>query len=67
MNTHIEDKNQIDIEEAIMKVNAQNFDEEFHGTENAEEATLMILHDCSDESLHDIEAKIHHQIDPSYQ
>ena len=50
-----------------MKVNAQNFDEEFHGTENAEEATLMILHDCSDESLHDIEAKIHHQIDPSYQ
>ena len=67
MSTHIEDKNQIDLEEAIMQVNARDFGEEFHLTENDEETAIFLMHECSDKSLHNIEANIHHQIDPSYQ
>ena len=67
MNIHIEDENQIDLEEAIMQVNAQDFEEQFHVTENDEEAAIFLMHECSDKTLHNIEARIHHQIDPSYQ
>tara|TARA_B100001146_G_C15886616_1_gene308420 strand:- start:97 stop:300 length:204 start_codon:yes stop_codon:yes gene_type:complete len=67
MATQIKDYHQTDLEEAIMQVNARDFDEKFHMIENDEETTLFLLHECCDDNLHHLEAEIHHQIDPSYQ
>lgn len=67
MATQINNYHQVDLEEAIMQINARDFDEEFHITENAEETTLLLIQECNGKTIHHIEAEIHHQIDPSYQ
>ena len=67
MNTQPHNYHQIDLEEAILQVNSDDFDSKFHVTENDEEAAIFLIHECSGKNIHDIEADIHHQIDPSYQ
>ena len=67
MTTQYNDYHQIDLEEAIMMVNARDFDEKFHMTENDDEAALFIMHEHKRKNLHYLEAEMHHQIDPSYQ
>ncbi len=58
---------QLDIEEAVLTINSENFDEKFHGALSEDEVTLTIIQRLDHANSEQVWAELHNQIDPSYQ
>ena len=67
MNDHSERYETIDIEEIIMEFDEKDLDNFLLTIENEDDVTLQALQHTCDKPYAYLDAKLHRQIDPSYQ